>query len=90
MSCLGIWSLGVVTTQPAWGSTSLGSQELDLPRDLVLGRFSHLSLLRDPPLQGFQVVNMPQLVQGPNSQEANMHQPVRVFDPQEVVMSQPA
>ena len=63
---------------------------LDLPRDLVLSRLSHLNLFRDPPVQGSQEVNMPRLVQGPNSQEANLPQLAQGFDLQEAVMLQPA
>ena len=40
--------------QPAQGSTSPWSQEVDLPKDLVLRRLSHLNLLGDPPVQGSQ------------------------------------
>ena len=45
----------VVTPQPTQGSISPGFQEvncLDLPRDLVRERLSHLNLLRDLPVWG--------------------------------------
>ena len=45
--------------QPARGSTSPWSQEVDLPKDLVLRRLSHLNLLGDPPVQGSQDVDLP-------------------------------
>ena len=45
--------------QPAQGSTSPWSQEVDLPKDLVLRRLSHLNLLGDPPVQGSQEVDTP-------------------------------
>ena len=48
------------------------STYLDLPRDLVFGRLSHLSLLEDPSVKGSQEVNMPQPAQGPNSWEADL------------------
>ena len=41
---------------------SRGSRKLtclNLPRDLVPGRLSHLNILRDPPVQGSQEVNLP-------------------------------
>ena len=50
---------------------------LGLPRDLVLGRLSHLNLLGDPPVQGSQEVYMPWSAQGPNSQETNLPQPTQ-------------
>ena len=61
--------------QPAWGSTSPGSRRLtclNLPGDLDPGRLSHLNLLRNPPAQVSQEVNMPQPAQEPNSQEADL------------------
>ena len=62
--------------QPAQGSTSPWSQEVDLPKDLVLRRLSHLNLLGDPPVQGSQEVDMPR--------------PAQEFDLQEAVIPQPA
>ena len=62
--------------QPAQGSTSPWSQEVDLPKDLVLRRLSHLNLLGDPPVQGSQEVDMPR--------------PAQEFDLQEAVTPQPA
>ena len=53
--------------------------------DLVLKRLSHLNLLRDPPVQGFQEVDMPQLAQELNSQEADIPQPAKGFNLQDVV-----
>ena len=61
--------------QPAQGSTSPGSQEVDLPqpaRDLVLRRFSCFNLLGDLPVQGSQEVDMPQPTHEPNSQETDL------------------
>ena len=74
--------------QPAQGSTSPWSQEVDLPKDLVLERLSVLSLLGDPPLQWSQEVIMPQPAQGPNSREANLPRPAWGFDLQEAVTPQ--
>ena len=68
---------------PVWES-----QEVNLPRDLVLKRLSCLNLVRDPPVQGSQEVDMPQPAQGPNSQEADMPQPAWGFNLQEAVMPQ--
>ena len=65
------------------------SQEVDLPRDLVLRKLSHINLLGDPPVQGSQVVDMPRPAQGHNSQVADM-QPAQGFDLQEAVTPQPA
>ena len=62
--------------QPAQGSTSPWSQEVDLPKDLVLRRLSHLNLLGDPPVQGSLEVDMPR--------------PAQEFDLQEAVTPQPA
>ena len=76
--------------QPARGSTSPWSQEVDLPKDLVLRRLSHLNLLGNPPVQGSQKVDMPPPTQGPNSQEANLPQPAQGFDLQEAVTPQSA
>ena len=45
--------------RPAQGSTSPWSQEVDLPKDVVLRRLSHLNLLGDPPVQASQEVDMP-------------------------------
>ena len=45
--------------QPAQGSTSPWSQEVDLPKDLVLRSLSYLNLLRDLPVQESQEVHMP-------------------------------
>ena len=58
--------------QSAWGSISPGSQEFDLPTDLVPGRLSHLNPFRDPPVQGSQEINLPQPAQGPSSREADL------------------
>ena len=69
-------------------NSSLGV--LNLPKYLVPGSLSRLHLLRDPPIQGFQEVNMTWPVQGPNFGEANMPQPAWGFDLQEVVTPQPA
>ena len=63
---------------------------LDLPRDLVLERLSHLNLLGDPPVQGSQEVVMPQPAQGPNSWEADLPRPAWGFDLHEAVKPQPA
>ena len=62
---------------------------LNLPRDLVFERLSHLNLLGDPPVQGSQKVDMLQPAQGPNSQEANLPQPAQGFSLQEAVTPQP-
>ena len=62
---------------------------LNLPRDLVLKMLSHLNLLRDPPVQGSQGVNMPQPAQRHNAQEADM-QPAHGLYLQEAVTPQPA
>ena len=72
---------------PTWSPSS--STYLDLPRDLVLRRLSHLNLLRNPPVQGSQEVKMPQPALGPNSQEADM-QPAQGFNLQEAITPQPA
>ena len=61
---------------------------LNLPRDLILERLSHLNLLGDPPVQGSQEVDLPRPAQGPNYWEGDMPQPVQGFDLQEVVTSQ--
>ena len=61
--------------QPAQGSTSPWSQEVDLPKDLVLRRLSHLNLLGDPPVQGSQEVDMPRSAQEFDLQEAVTPQP---------------
>ena len=63
---------------------------LNLPRDLVLERLSHLSLLRDPPVQGSQKVDTPKPAQGPNFWEVNLPQSAQGFDLQEAAMPQPA
>ena len=63
---------------------------LDLPRDLVLRRLSHLNLLGDPPVQGSQEIVTPRPAQEPNSRDAITPQPARGFDLQESVMPQPA
>ena len=62
----------------------------NIPRDLVLRRFSHLNLLGDPPVRGSQEVNMPRFVQGPNSQEADLPRPAWGFSLQETIMPQPS
>ena len=49
---------------------------LELPKNLVLRRLSHLNLLGDPPVQGSQEVDMPR--------------PAQEFDLQEAVTPQPA
>ena len=53
-------------------NSSPGSQEVNLPRDLLLRRLSHLNLLRDLPVQGSQEVNIPQPAQRSNFWEANL------------------
>ena len=78
-----------------WGIPSpvLGSQEVDLPqlpRDLVLGRLSHLNLLGDLTVQRSQESDTPWPVQGPSSWEADMTQPDRGFYLPDVVMPQPS
>ena len=76
--------------QSAQGSIIPGSQEFDLPRDLVPGRLSHFNFLRDPPVLGSQEVDMPWPAQGPNSWEVDMPRPALGFNLQEAVMPQPA
>ena len=65
-----------------------GSQEVDLPRHLVLERLSCLNLLEDPPVQESQEVIMHRPAQGPNSQEADMPRPAQGFNLQEEVTPQ--
>ena len=87
---------------PAWDPRR--STCLDLPRDLVPGRLSHLNLLRDPPVQGSQEVDLPRNqvlgrlshlnllrnlpVQG--SQEVDMPPPAQGPNSQEADLPQPA
>ena len=63
---------------------------LDLPRDLVLKRLSHLNLLSNPSVQGSQEFTTPRSFKGPNSWEADLPQPAWEFDLQETVTPQPA
>ena len=63
---------------------------LDLPRDLVLKRLSHLNLPGDLPVQGSQEVITPQPAQGPNSWAADLPRPAWGFNLHEAVTPQPA
>ena len=45
---------------------------LNLPRNLVLKRLSHLNLLGDLPVQGFQKADLSRPAHGPNSLEADL------------------
>ena len=77
-------------TTPAWGGPRR-STCLSLPRDLVLGRLSHLSLLGDPPAWGPRkstCLNLPRnlvlgrlscfnLLGDPPVQEVNMPRPAQ-------------
>ena len=60
-------------------NSSLGI--LNLPRYLVPGSLSRLHLLRDPPIQGFQEVDMPQPTWGFYLQEVVTPQPAWGFAP---------
>ena len=72
----------------SWGPRRLTC--LNLPRDLVVGRLSHLNLLGDLPVQGSQEIDTRRPVQGPNSWEADMSQPAQEFGLPVVVMPQTA
>ena len=65
-----------------------GSQEVDLPRDLVLERLSCLNLLGDLPVQESQEVITPRPAQGTNSQAADLPRPAQGFELQEEVTPQ--
>ena len=63
---------------------------LNLPRDLVLEKLSHVNLLGDLPVQGSQKVITTQPAKEPNSWEADLPRPAWGFNLHEAVTPQPA